>query len=663
MSSTLHREAVLLFLCLSLTSVLPQGLAQQASRGSVIVLRPSDEYVPLASGAEVLCDPDGNVTFEAAQTATYSPLQKQMLTAPACQSYWLRFSVRTDSLPVAGWVLRLSNPWRHANLYSTGDSAVATELSGNSRPPQERNLASGDSVFSLPLRPGIPECFYLQLSGETSHYGESRNLGATITRLDVWVLRQRSLLFAEGIYAGIIVGLALYNLILFLTIRERVYLYYVLYVISFGTLWIARTGFLFQYLWPLHPYWDSEYQPFVGASAIVFSVMFVRRFLSTRERSPRIDLALRGTIALTILLCLPRIVGVRMPLAVPLAVIGLAASLIYAALGLLALARGFRPARFFLLAWTALLIGNVVYIFMFLRIFPQTFFTYYSAQTGSALECTLLAFALADRVNLRKRTREAQQLEYTLRLQEEVKERTGELSDAVEKLRTASATDLLTGLSNRRHVDAAIRPWIADLQRARIRNARGETRRYLAICLGDLDHFKLINDDLGHAAGDRVLQMAAKTLRDNVRATAVLARWGGEEFLILDHVTAPFEDVLMAERLRLSLIDDNSPVLVETGRTLSLSLGVVRYPFSDDFPELLDWDQCLALADHALYRAKKSGRNRWECYRCNEAALGKAIEARGADEVRKLLRLHADGAFSLGLIEIIDRVPSDAEFV
>ncbi len=663
MSPRPNRQAVLLLLCLSLTLVLPLVLAQESSRGPGILLRPSDERVPLASGAEVLCDRDGNMTFEAAQSAAYAPLKEQMLTSPACRGYWLRFVIRAESLPATGWVLHLSNPWRYADLYSTSDSALATEHSGNSRSPQDRDLASGDSAFSLPLQPGIPQHFYLHLAGETSHYGESRHLGATITRLDVWVLRQRSLLFGEGIYAGIIAGLALYNLILFLTIRERVYLYYVFYVVSFGTLWIARTGFFFQYLWPQHPLWEAQYQPFAAASAIIFSAMFVRLFLATRERSPRIDLALRGAIAVTVLFCLPRIVGIRVPLAFPLALIGLFVSVLYAVLGLLALARGYRPARFFLLAWTALLVGNVIFIFMYLRIFPQTFLTYNAAQAGSALECILLAFALADRVNLRKRTREAQQLEYTYRLQEQVKQRTGELSDAVEKLKTASATDPLTGLSNRRHVDAAIRPWIADLQRARIRNTPGETRRYLAICLGDLDHFKLINDDLGHAVGDRVLQMAAKTLRENVRATAVLARWGGEEFLVLDHVTAAFEDALMAERLRLSLIDDNSPIFVETGRTLSLSLGVVRYPFSDNFPELLDWDQCLALADHALYRAKKAGRNRWECYRCNESALAKAIEARSADEVRKLLRLHGDEAFSLGMIEVIDRVPSNVEFV
>lgn len=557
--------------------------------------------------------------------------------------------------------MRLSDLWRHADLYPIRDAAAATESSGDSRPPQNRALATGDIAFPLPLQSGTPQLFYLHLVGETSHYGESRSLAATFTQLDLWVLRQRSLLFGEGIYAGIIAGLALYNLILFLAIRERVYLYYVLYVVSFGTLWIARTGFLFQYLWPLHPFWDAEYQPYVAASAIIFSAMFVRHFLATRKHSPQIDLALRATIALTLLFCLPRIVGVRLPLAVPLAIIGLVVSVMYAALGLFALVRGFRPARFFLLAWSALLVGNVIYIFMFLRIFPQTFFTYNAAQAGSALECVLLAFALADRVNLHKRAQEDQQLEYTHQLQEQVKQRTVELSEAVESLKTASATDPLTGLSNRRHVDTAIRPWVADLQRARIRNTPGETRRYLAICLGDLDHFKLINDDLGHAAGDRVLQVAAKTLREHVRATAVLARWGGEEFLILDHVTAPLEDALMAERLRLSLIDANSPVLIETGRTLSISLGVVRYPFSDNFPDLLDWDNCLALADHALYRAKKAGRNRWECYRCNETALNQAVDERGEDEVRRLLRLHSNEAFSLDLIEVIDRVPSDME--
>ncbi len=181
------------------------------------------------------------------------------------------------------------------------------------------------------------------------------------------------------------------------------------------------------------------------------------------------------------------------------------------------------------------------------------------------------------------------------------------------------------------------------------------------MCLADLDHFKLINDELGHAVGDTVLLEAANTLRQSVRATAILARWGGEEFLILDHVTAPQEDLLMAERLRCSLLENAPAIVVEMGRSLSLSLGVVRYPFSEAFPELLDWDQCLALADHALYRAKRAGRNRWQCYRPNEIALRDAMQSRGAEGVRQLFRHQLDQALALGLLEIIEQIPTDVE--
>jgi diguanylate cyclase (GGDEF)-like protein len=450
-------------------------------------------------------------------------------------------------------------------------------------------------------------------------------------------------------------------LILFISIGERVYLYYVLYVTSFATIWIARTGFVFQYLWPNHPAWDVTYRSFVGAAAIIFSALFVREFLATGIHSPRADLVLRGSIGLVLLLCVATAGNLPL-LPVLLSVIGLALCVLYASIGLMASAKGYRAGRFFLLAWAALLVGNIVYILMYLRILPLTVFTHNAAQAGSAIESVLLAFALADRVDLLKRAREEKQLLYTSELQEQVNRRTGELTAAVEKLRTASSTDPLTGLSNRRHVDAAVRPWLADLQRSRIRNSPEETLRYLAICLADLDHFKQINDQLGHAAGDKVLQLAAETLRNNVRATAILARWGGEEFLILDHVAAPYEDLLMAERLRRSIIESPLPHVSENGQSLSLSLGVVRYPFSESFPDLLDWDHCLALADHALYRAKKIGRNCWQCYRPNEEALESAIEERGEDDIRRLLRLHADDIFELGLVEVVNEIPRHIEF-
>jgi diguanylate cyclase (GGDEF)-like protein len=491
------------------------------------------------------------------------------------------------------------------------------------------------------------------------HSGEASAFGTIIELTEGWTLHQESLLFGQGLYAGIILGLALYNLVLYLAIQERVYLYYALYVTSFGSLWIARTGFFYQYLWPQHAGWGGKYQPILAACAIVFSVLFVREFLATRAHSPRIDRLLLGIIVLTAMLCLARLFGMPASLALPLALIGMAITLLYAAIAVLAQFRGYRPARFFLLAWMALLMGNVIYILVFLHLLPTTFLTYGSAQAGSALACILLAFALADRVSLLKHEKDEQQSRHTAELQEKVMQRTAELTAAVEKLQTASATDPLTGLNNRRQVDAVVQPWIAELQRERIRNKPGVPRHSLAICLADLDNFKLINDELGHAVGDRVLQAAAEVLRQNVRATGILARWGGEEFLIVDRVTGPRDEALMAERLRRAIINDCPAILLESGPPMSLSLGVVRYPFSESFPDLFDWNQCLALADHALYRAKKTGRNRWQCYRSNELALRKAIRSRGAEEVQRLFRLHSDTAFSLGLIDVVEETPSD----
>lgn len=639
------------------------ALALQAPQTAPITLGPSSEGMSLGSSAEVACDPLGGISLEAAQSLSYSVLPQSMSTSSACGGYWIRFSLAANDLPSEGWVLQLSHPWLHADLYYLRNGVVSSERTGIALPPQDRALAASRLALALPLAAGPPQVFYLHLAGNTTRYGESRAVDATIIGLGQWAMERRRTNFGQGTYAGIITALALYNLILFLAIQERVYLYYVLYVVSFGAVWISRTGIFFQYLWPRHFLWDQSYLPYLAASAIVFSALFVREFLATRKRSPRIDLLLRGIVVVTVVVGLAGIVTGAEALAFPLAILGLAVSILYAFIGLIALQRGFRPARFFLLAWTALLFGNVIFILMFLRLLPLTFVTNNAAQAGSALECILLAFALADRVNLFKRARDERQLHYTRELQEQVKQRTRELSDAVERLKQASVTDPLTGLSNRRHVDAAVQPWIAELLRSRVRNTPGEPRRSLAVCLADLDHFKLINDELGHAAGDRVLRAAAETLRQNVRATAILSRWGGEEFLVLDHVVGSYEDVLMAERLRQSMVQDDSPVTVETGRVLSLSLGVVRYPFSEAFPELLDWDHCLALADHALYRAKKAGRNRWRCYRANDEALSCAVRDLGVEAAGRLLRLHSDEAFSLGLIETVEQLPEGTDVV
>ena len=655
----LGRAVLLLGLWTAAGSHLLSGV--EPSQPATLTLDPSIREVPLSSAAEVLCDPQGDMPLATARSGTYGPLMTDQATSDRCHGYWLRVSLRAASLPPGGWVLQLARGWAYADLFCEKDGGTSVLKTGWALPPPVRALASSYLLLPLPLEPDRAATLYLHLVGDTSPYGEAREIGGSIQRMDTNEAVRREVLFGQGIYGGIILALVLYNLILYGAIGERAYLYYSLYVLTFGSVWIARSGFFFQFLWPRHPVIESESPFYLVALSIIFGSLFVRQFLATRDRSRWADRSLLAIILFTAVVCALKISGSREGATLLLAFDGLATTIFFAAVGVLFWLRGYRPARFFLVAWALQLFGNLLYILAFVRFIPFNFVTYNAAQIGSGIESILLAFALADRVNLLKREQEEKQLRYTLELEEQVEQRTEELTSAVEKLKTASITDPLTRLSNRRHVDSAIQPWIAELRRDRIRNSPRVPKRYIALCLADLDHFKLINDGLGHAVGDKVLQAAAETLRQNVRATAILSRWGGEEFLILDHVSGPQEDLLMAERLRRAIVDDHQTVFLETGQPLSVSLGLLRYPFSAGCPDLLNWDHCLALADHALYRAKRAGRNRWQCYRPNEAALREAIQSRGIEEVRRLLRTHADQAFEMGLIEVVEQVASDVQ--
>ncbi|SHF25627.1 diguanylate cyclase (GGDEF) domain-containing protein [Microbulbifer donghaiensis] len=168
------------------------------------------------------------------------------------------------------------------------------------------------------------------------------------------------------------------------------------------------------------------------------------------------------------------------------------------------------------------------------------------------------------------------------------------LQRLTQELESRASTDALTGLANRREAYRAIN----ELER-RNRHLEG---RY-AVLIGDLDNFKRINDTYGHAFGDRVLQDVAQVLRDNTRADDIVARWGGEEFLVLLPNTDLHGGGILAEKLR-------DKVEALSGKydppvTISISFGV-----AEGDPTCATHGQLLAEADARMYRAKDAGRNK-----------------------------------------------------
>ena len=132
----------------------------------------------------------------------------------------------------------------------------------------------------------------------------------------------------------------------------------------------------------------------------------------------------------------------------------------------------------------------------------------------------------------------------------------------------------------------------------------GQTRE-IAVLMIDVDHFKLVNDEYGHAAGDKALRAIADTLRANTRAFDSLARYGGEEFVVVMPGTEPADASLAAERLRAAVEGLQFALGPGVNARLTVSIGVACCQDMPITPEAL-----LHAADEALYTAKRTGRNR-----------------------------------------------------
>lgn len=160
-----------------------------------------------------------------------------------------------------------------------------------------------------------------------------------------------------------------------------------------------------------------------------------------------------------------------------------------------------------------------------------------------------------------------------------------------EELELLSTTDSLTGLSNHRSLMQRL-----DAEVARFK----KEKRGFSVLVGDVDHFKQYNDAFGHPAGDEVLQTIAEIMRESTRKNDCCARYGGEEFVIVLPDTAAADALDTAEHIRARVAAKKF-----SGRKMTLSIGVATFPEDAD-----DAEAIIAVADEALYQAKREGRDR-----------------------------------------------------
>jgi diguanylate cyclase (GGDEF)-like protein len=542
---------------------------------------------------------------------------------------WVRLGIHHAGKTPAEFFLELESPMLDSvSLFQvqTGTDGARHIIrhapQGDHHPLEERPLRHRMPMFAMTLEPDSTVDLYLRIDSRSAII-----VPITMWGRDAFYARYDGLGLYYGVFFGVMGVMALYNLFIWLFIREHAYLYYVCYVLSAMFFQAVMNGYGFRYLW--HDVtWMVDHSLLVSvALAFIFGGAFVIRFLDLRNTDPVFYwIALVGiSLYVPLIYASPYVSeAILTMIAQPL---GMVLSLMVIWVGIRQWKRNSQVARFFVGGWAILVAGTNVYTLMLAGIVPYNEITRHIQEVGMMAEVVLLSFALASRINEERQARRlaletslslSQQInaanEERLQAQEmmnrelenRVSDRTRKLSEALDELSVVnqqlealSQTDQLTGLHNRRWFDPRFQEVFAHARRH---------RQPLSVLMCDVDHFKKVNDTHGHLAGDECLRQVAAALRQAVlRPEDMLARFGGEEFVLALANTDPGGAARVAERIRARV---EGIVLVWEGQRIPLTISVGLGSFSHARDE--DPTQLLHRADEALYLAKQNGRNRVE---------------------------------------------------
>ncbi|UVE19790.1 response regulator [Pseudomonas sp. LS44] len=346
------------------------------------------------------------ITSSALQTS-FRRLDQDVLNAGYSRSvFWLRVDLNFRPQVSRGqqaWLLELAYPpLDHVDLYLADERGgfQLIQRTGDALPFSSRQIRQNNYLFELNLQPGQPQRVYLRLQSQGSIQAPL-SLWAPTAYLEA----QPGRIYVLGIIYGVLLVMLIYNLFIYLSVRDTSYLYYIFYIASFGLYQVSVNGAGIEYFWPNSPWLANAATPFLIGSAALFGSQFARSFLHTAEHSPWVDRSLctmMGLGGLAMALALTASYGLSLRWATTVAL--LFTVVIFTA-GISAWRRGMRVARYFIIAWSAFLLGGIVNTLMVLGYLPNMFLTMYASQIGSAIEVGLLSLALADRINAMKEER------------------------------------------------------------------------------------------------------------------------------------------------------------------------------------------------------------------------------------------------------------------
>ena len=367
---------------------------------------PPDDFA-LNQRFEVLADPDGRFTFE---DVRQPPLAAQFEPHPESAFgvsytdvvYWFRVGLPVAA-PAGDWLLEFGYPLLdYVDVWlPEPDGSWRKVETGDQRPFAQRELPHRNLVVPLRLAPEAGRTLYVRVQTQSS-----MQVSLHLWSPQGFIEKTQTEQYLLGLFYGIMLVMLVYNLFAFLLVRDISYVYYIAYIVVITVLQGALNGLTTQYLFGAAPYWANHVLPLSLAATILFATLFTRSFLDTPRNLPIMNRVLWALFAFSVVCTISIFV---VPYSASIRLTSLLAgsmTIVFFAIGLRALMVGVRAARFFMLAWAVYLLSIQVRILLGFGWVPSNFFTLYSPQIGGALEVTLLALALADRITLERQEKE-----------------------------------------------------------------------------------------------------------------------------------------------------------------------------------------------------------------------------------------------------------------
>lgn len=411
-----------------------------------IHMLPEQESVPI-SNFEYLIESDNSISPQQIfQRKDFQQLSKQIHNfGIGSNAIWLRFRVRTEGPKDERKFLVINNPGLdEAHFFLTNEGEILNhQIGGRVVDFYKKVIPTNKIAFELNLGGRTEADVYLKIRSNNS-----KIFSAYIADLHQvnHKMNLQNILF--GIFTGILSGLIFYNLFLYFSFRDDVYLLYVLHTLL---VWFAKSsifGYTQELLWPDWEWMNLRSIVLFGALTGISVTLFARKFLSIRKYTPKLRLAVNVVLGIFIVIVLDTIFfSQTAAYKLYLLALGLIAFVVWG-IGFRVLKKGYLFARYFILAWTVFAFGVLAHLLIELGMIPFSSFGVYILPLAATLQVVLFSFALADRMSILESQKEKEQydimkvlkqnesliIEQNELLEEKVKQRTEELEYTLHNL-------------------------------------------------------------------------------------------------------------------------------------------------------------------------------------------------------------------------------------